>query len=134
MEFFKEIESPGLAIEALQALLTISNLPDLCDSIDTVLTEKGNEGEIYSIWGQFNIRREEIRCGIRFTLSNCPHALAWTITYHEADHRIVIHCTIDKRKQDEDFVESIEQFVTDWQRGLSMALSMPEKAVCSSAP
>ena len=133
MEFFEEIESPGLDIEALQALLTISNLPDLCDAIDTVFTEQGNEGEIYSIWGRFHIRREEIRCGIRFSLSNCPHALAWTITYHEADNRIVIHCTIDKREQDEDFVESIEVFVADWRQGLSIALSPPEEAACSTA-
>lgn len=122
MEFFQEIELPNLDIAHMKELLTIKSLPDLCKSIDTVLSEKGNEGEIYCVWGQFNIRREIIRYGIRFTLLNCPHALAWTITYNELNNEIVIHCTIDKKEQDNDFIESIYGFVNDWKHGLHDAL------------
>lgn len=118
MEFFQELELPNLNIDHMKELLTINSLPDFCSSIDTVLSEKGNEGEIYCVWGQFNIRREIIRYGIRFTLLNCPHALAWTITYNELKNEVVIHCTIDKKEQDKDFIDTIYEFVNDWKQGL----------------
>lgn len=122
MEFFQELEQPGLDVEHLKNILTIAALPVLCSSIDTVLLEKGNKGEIYCIWGQFNIRREIIRYGVRFTLLNCPHALAWTITFNELSEKIVIHCTIDKTEQDKEFIDSIYQFVDDWSYGLNKVL------------
>jgi len=118
MEFFQEVELANIDINNLKKLLTISSLPHFCDSIDSVLSEQSHEGEIYCVWGQFNIRREVIKYGVRFSLVNCPHALAWTITYNEQKNEIVIHCTIDKKDQDKDFVQSIHQFVTDWEKGI----------------
>ena len=53
---------------------------------------------------------------------NCPHALAWTVAYHAKKKAIVIHCTIDDREEDEEFLETIEQFVSDWALGLKNAL------------
>ncbi|MDB4576001.1 hypothetical protein N9112_03495 [bacterium] len=67
-------------------------------------------------------RREEIRYGVRFSLLNCPHALAWTITFNEESQDIVIHCTIDKRQQDPDFIDSIYEFIEDWSSGITRAL------------
>ncbi len=122
MEFFKEVHSPDLDIPRLKNLLTINNLASMCASISTVTVRKENEGDIYCIWGAFNIRREEIRYGVRFSLLNCPHALAWTITFNEENQNIVIHCTIDKKEQDSDFVDSIHEFVTDWSNGIIGAL------------
>ena len=122
MEFFQEVSHPDLDIDRLKNILTISNLSVLCNSIDTVIAEKGNEGDIYCLWGQFNITREVIRYGVRFTLLNCPHALAWTITFNELSKKIVIHCTIDKKEQEEGFIDSILQFVNGWSDGLHKAL------------
>jgi hypothetical protein len=122
MEFFQEFEKPDLNVEHLQQLVSIKNLPELCASITNVLSENGNTGEIYSVWGQFFVSREEIINGTRFSLINCPHAFAWTVTFHEERNRIVIHCTIDKTEHEQDFIDSIEQFTKDWTTGLSKSL------------
>ena len=119
MEFSKEILCPDLDVAHLKNVLTIKSLPELCASIDTVISEEGDTGEIYCLWGEFGISRLEIRYGVRFSLLNCPHALAWSITLDEENNNIIIHCTTDKKEQDPDFVGSIHEFVTDWARGLS---------------
>ena len=124
MEFFQEIHRPDLDITYLKNLLTIDNLTGLCASISTVTPENENAGEIYCTWGGFIISREEIRHGVRFALLNCPHALAWTVTYNEDSEDIIIHCTIDKREQDPEFVESIHDFVDDWTNGVASALQV----------
>ena len=122
MEFFAEVEKQGVDIEALKDLLRISALPSFCRSIDTVISENHNVGEIYCVWGQFNISREVIRNGIRFALLDCPHAFAWTITYHQDRNMLVVHCTIDDQEEDEEFIESIQEFASDWGFGLSNEL------------
>ena len=119
MEFFREVKAVTIDEHDLKKVLTISTLPEYCSSIDTVISEKNNEGEIYCLWGQFNIKREAIKYGVRFSLLNCPHALAWSITYNQKAQEITIHCTIDKKEEDEDFIESIHEFVSDWETGLS---------------
>lgn len=119
MEFFGEIEAINIDANYLKEVLKISTLPKYCSSIDTVIFDKNNEGEIYCLWGQFNIKREPIKYGLRFSLLNCPHALSWTITHNQKTQEIIIHCTIDKKEEDKDFIESIHQFVSDWEIGLS---------------
>lgn len=122
MEFFKKVPAINLQASDLKQLLTIKNLPVLCASIDTVISDRGDEAGIYCLWGEFNLRRDEIREGVRFSLLNCPHALAWTVTYDEVRQYITIHCTIDETEQEEEFVDSIEVFVTDWSQGITKAL------------
>jgi hypothetical protein len=122
MEFFREVHNPDFDTAHLKELLTINDLTNLCASINTVTSDKENEGNIYCVWGAFNIRREEIRYGVRFSLLDCPHALAWTITYDVVSQNIIIHCTIDKTETDPDFVESIHDFVQDWSKGITKAL------------
>ena len=122
MEFFEEIERQGVNIEALKDLLQISSLAKLCRSIDSVISDRQILGEIYCVWGQFVVSREVIRNGVRFALLDCPHAFAWTITYHQDRNMLVVHCTIDDKEEDEEFVESIREFVSDWGVGLSNGL------------
>jgi len=122
MEFFQVVHSPDLDIDKLKKLLAINSLTDLCASISTITPKKENAAEIYCLWGLFDVTREEIRYGVRFSLLNCPHALAWTITYNEENKDIVIHCTIDKTETDPDFVESIYEFVADWSKGIAKVL------------
>ena len=59
MEFFKEVHSPDLDIVHLKNLVTVKNLTSLCASISSVTAHKESEGDIYCIWGAFNIKREE---------------------------------------------------------------------------
>ena len=102
----------------LQRQLRIETLPLWCDSIDKVLSQQGDKGEIYCIWGAFRIHREMICDGVRFTLPTCPNALQWTVTADPRRHDVLVHCTINKDEHDEDFIASIEQFVADWKAGL----------------
>lgn len=129
MEFFASLDLPWTA-EALQRDVDIAALPALCASIDTLLDVDGDRGRIYCVWGEFEVRRELIRGGLRFSLTTCPNALAWTITTGlppEPGHT-VIHCTINRTRQEPDFVESIERFVADWRDGLRARASGPRIA------
>lgn len=121
MEFFEEIERQDVSIEALKDHLQISTLPNLCRSIDSVISGNHDAGQIYCVWGQFDVSREAIRNGVRFALLDCPHAFAWTITYHDDRNKLVVHCTIDDREEDEEFIETIREFAADWSRGLVKA-------------
>jgi len=114
VEFFAEIKNKNIDKDCLKEKLSIARLPELCHSIDTIIRDDKNNGEIYCIWGGFEINREELEYGVRFSLPHCPNALAWTITCDEDSNNIVIHCTIAKKQHDTDFIESIEQFVADW--------------------
>ena len=112
MEFFRELDS-GLDVAELQRRLTIEHLPQYCREIDRVLDVAGDHGEIYCLWGQFKVHRECIKGGVRFTLPGCPNAFAWTVTTDlpPIPGLTVIHCTINRREHEPDFVESIEMFV-----------------------
>jgi len=122
LEFFAEIKNPGLDVNRLKQLLTISRLPLVSKSINTVIAEERDKGLIHCIWGEFEINREELRYGVRFTLPHCPNALACTITIDdENENAIVVHCSINKKQHDEDFIDSIQQFVSDWAEGLQSA-------------
>jgi len=124
MEFFKEIEKIDITVDALKSQLQIATLPVHCKSINNIISDNGNYGEIYCVWGQFTVSREVIRNGVRFALLNCPHALAWTVALHTNRNTIIIHCTIDNQQENEEFVESIEQFVSDWKIGLEHWLQL----------
>lgn len=129
MEFFKTISKTGLDENRLKDNLTIKNLPKLCASIDSVIMDNGSNGVIYCIWGQFEINVEELKYGVRFSLPNCPNALAWSVTI-DADNDVVIYCTINKQEHDEDFIETIHQFMDDWQIGLNHVCR--KKVTCAS--
>lgn len=116
MEFFAEAERAMTAGE-IQAEITGPRLAEFCDSIDEVMSWDAatDRGEMYCLWGQFQVSREVLKRGVRFTLPGCPNALAWTIT--EEPRGTVIHCTINQDVDDPDFLESLETFVADWRAG-----------------
>ena len=123
MEFFEAIDSHSVSADRIFELVSIARLPELCATIDSVVSIDSPEvGEIYCVWGQFEVSRERIRNGVRLALRNCPHALAWTIAVKNEESAVVIHCTIDDRSAEIEFVETIEQFVSDWALGLRRAL------------
>jgi hypothetical protein len=119
MEFFATATLPASVAE-LQRRLTISTLPHWCVSIDKVLSNSGTHGDIYCVWGAFQLHREELRDGVRFTLPDCPNALQWTITTGQQPNPLhtVIHLTINRREHTQDFIDSNKQFVEEWAAGL----------------
>ncbi len=126
MEFFREINGFKLAQQDLQKLLSIHNLPVLCQSISSVISDQQTHGVIYCIWGEFRINREPLKHGIRFSLPNCPNAFVWTITVEDDNEKILIHATINKRAHDKDFLDSIEVFINDWSDGIKHNLNRQE--------
>jgi hypothetical protein len=124
MEFFATF--PGqLSATELQDALTITALPGLCGSIDSVLRCEGDQGRIYCVWGEFDVVRTSIQGGVRFTLLNCINAVTWSLTtgLPPDPDAIVVHLTINRTEQDADFVDSLEQFADDWRKGLKKRLA-----------
>lgn len=119
MEFFATADIPATVAD-LQDRLSITALPRWCASVGEVFSDAGSTGEIYCVWGQFRVNREEIRDGVRFTLPGCPNVLQWTVTTGQPPDpdRVVIHLTINRTEHDPDFVESNRQFVEDWRAGM----------------
>jgi len=125
MEFFAALNSQATE-QNLQQQLRIDNLADFCASIYEIVKDEEYQGEISMVWGLFEVRRECIRGGVRFTLPNCLNGVAWTITISldEANDEVMVHCTINRKEQDADFVESLEDFVNDWREGLDKYLQL----------
>jgi len=118
MEFFSELTSITASPDTLKTQLKIARLPELCASIMSVMDDRGNSGSIYCLWGEFQISREELKYGVRFSLPGCPNALSWSITSDPDSQWITLHLTINKQQHEPDFIESIKQFMADWSRGL----------------
>ena len=124
MEFFTTADVET-SVETLQSI-TVENLNHYCTYIDKLLSiDNENSAKIYCEWGEFTVHREIINGGVRFTLPNCPNALAWTITtgFDPEPEKVVIHCTINRTEHEADFIESIESFIHSWKLGLESRLS-----------
>jgi hypothetical protein len=119
MEFITSTIIPASAAD-LQRRLTIGELPLWCASIEKVLRDDKSSGEIFCAWGTFRTNREDLSHGVRFSLPTCANALQWTVTtgHQPNPQHTVIHCSINRTEQDQDFVDSIKKFVDDWKAGL----------------
>ena len=123
MEYFKivDVESPE---KVIHEKLTLGKLELFCESVFPL----DNGEDICSIggmWGEFTLRRDKIMGGVRFSMLDCPNALAWTVTtgYPPAREKVVIHLTINRERKQEEFVEEIHEFLKDLQAGLQSFLS-----------
>lgn len=123
MEFFA-IADVSVTDAILQERLTIESLPRFCASFEMVIENQGNQGIIFSIWGEFSVHREIINGGVRYTLPECPNAVVWTITtgHPPETDKAVIHCTINRREHEPDFIESLQSSVSNWKSGLEAGL------------
>ncbi len=123
MEFFAAAARQTDA-ETLQRRLSIAALPDFCASINTVLSDAGDRGRIYCVWGGFDVERLAINGGVCFVLPHCPNAFSWTVTtgLPPDPDLIVVHATINRTEHDPDFIKTLEDFVSDWRTGLDGAL------------
>lgn len=124
MEFFAVVHIETTP-ETLQKL-TVRKLNQYCSDIDKVLhIENDNSADVYCVWGEFTVHRQVINGGVRFSLPNCPNALAWTITtgFEPEPNEVVIHGTINRTEHDADFIESIQLFIQSWKVGLENNLA-----------
>ena len=114
MEFFRTINS-RTDEQKIKNTLDFKHLELMSSQL--FLLEPLNEhlAKIGSLWGEFTLTRQEIKGGLRFSLLECPNALAWTITtgYEPASDCVIVHLTINRTEKDEDFLEEIKDFLDD---------------------
>lgn len=119
MEYFRILEVNATE-DVLKEKLTLQTLENFCLSIFP-LDDGAEICKIGGMWGEFTLRRDEIMGGVRFSMLDCPNALAWTITtgYPPAREKVVIHLTINRQRKQTEFVEEIEAFLDDHMEGLA---------------
>jgi len=123
MEFFRIVDISTTERE-LQDRLKLQDLESFCESVFPL--DGGTEVcTIGGMWGEFTLRRDEIMGGVRFSMLDCPNALAWTIStgYPPARNKAVIHLTINRERKQDEFVEEIHHFLDDMDAGLLSILS-----------
>ena len=114
MEFFK-IVKVKTSEESIQEHVTLSALENFSNEIFPLNEPTGDLVEIGGIRGEFTLARTSIKGGLRFSLLECPNALCWTVTtgYPPERNSIVIHLTINRKRKLPEFVEEVEDFLTD---------------------
>ena len=124
MEFFRIIDI-STTQEQIIELLVLKNLEGMSSQLFSIAEPQGDQVEIGSLWGEFTLSRDEIKGGLRFSLKECPNALAWTITtgYQPAPEGIVIYLTVNRKELKQEFIEEIEEFLDDLAKGLQHLLS-----------
>ncbi len=118
MEFFKII-NVRTTEGVIQKNITFSNLEDYCASI-FVISSTNQTANTGTAWGEFTIQKDNINGGLRFSLIECPNALAYTITtgYPPEPEKIVFHLTINRVEPDTVLIEEIEEFIEEWKIGI----------------
>lgn len=118
MEFYTTVDL-AMSADKIQRYIKMNSLHDLCASVKEVYAREGNRALIECIFGNHHVHRENIQQGVRFSFTDDSYALQWTITAPEADaNSVFIHCTVNCLDCDDDFVELINKFLADWDKGL----------------
>jgi hypothetical protein len=118
MEFFKIID-----IETnqnwIQENVSIDNLEKITET-NFVIEKRGDNALIGTLWGEFDLSYDKINGGVRFALTSCPNGLAWTITtgFPPEREKVIIHATIYRTQKQQEFIDEINDFLSDWEKGL----------------
>jgi len=114
MEFFRTINS-STDEQKIKNTLDFKHLESMSSQLFLLEPLSDSLSKIGSLWGEFTLSRQEIKGGLRFSLLECPNALAWTITtgYEPAPNSVIVHLTINRTEKDEDFLEEIKDFLDD---------------------
>ena len=120
MEFF-EYADILTTQEEIRATVSIDTLPLFCEEIEEVDDAEELGRVIYfRHWGRFHLRQEDVMGGVRFSVPDCPNALAWTVTtgYPPYPEKIVLHATINRLSHDAEFIEATQALLTTLKTGL----------------
>jgi hypothetical protein len=103
----------------IQDNIKIDNLERITET-NFVLEKKGMDALIGTLWGEFDLSYDKINGGVRFALTSCPNALAWTITagFPPDREKLIIHATINRTRKPQEFIDEINEFLDDWEIGL----------------
>jgi hypothetical protein len=106
--------------QKLQHTLSMDKLDTFCASIENTIDSTEDRGRYFTIWGEFEILRIEIKGGYRFVMPKCPNALTWSVTTGFAPYpeKLTIHTSINRNDHEPDFVETLVDFTKEWRVGL----------------
>ena len=78
------------------------------------------KARVGTAWGEFTVQWDKINGGVRFSMLECPNAVAWTITtgFPPDRDKIVLHLTINRMKKHHDFIQETNNFLDDWSTGI----------------
>lgn len=79
MEFF-EFADLLTTQDEIRNKVSIDTLPFFCEEIEAVDEAEELGRVIFRHWGRFHLRQEDVMGGVRFSVPDCPNALAWTVT------------------------------------------------------
>lgn len=119
MEFFKIIDISTNEKE-IQERINLSTLDTFISSMFILEKHSEYSAHIGSIWGEFTLKYDRIKGGVRFYLVECPNAFTWTITtgYPPGREKIVLHLTINRTRKKQEFIDEINEFIVDWETGI----------------
>ena len=120
MEFF-EFADVATTVDGIRAILTVDDLPDFCEEIESVDAKEPLGRVIFFLeWGRYHIRRDEVMGGVRFWVPDCPNALAWTVTtgYPPYPDKIVLHATFNRTEHHQEFIDATKALLKALKNGL----------------
>lgn len=120
MEFF-EYADILTSQEEIRSKVSIDTLPCFCEEVEAVDAAEGLGRVIYfRHWGRFHLRQEDVMGGVRFSVPDCPNALAWTVTtgYPPYPEKIVLHATINRLEHDAEFIDATKALLATLKTGL----------------
>lgn len=120
MEFFEYAEIVT-SQEEIRDKVCMDTLPFFCEAVEAV--DKADElGRVvyFLHWGRFHLRCEEVMGGVRFSVTDCPNALAWTVTtgYPPCPDKVVLHATINRTDHDPGFIAVTKDLLVTLKTGL----------------
>jgi hypothetical protein len=130
MEFF-EIADVATSAEELRSKVGMDSLPFFCEEIEAVdAAEELGRVVYFRHWGRFHLRQETVLGGIRFSVPDCPNALAWTLTtgFPPEPGKIVLHATINRNEHDPDFLAATRALLAALKEGLEKNFAKPGPA------
>ena len=119
MEFFRIIDQQ-VSETIIQNGIRPESLDNFTESM-FLLEKEGHNFKGTTLWGEFEFSYDKIKGGVRFSLLDCPNALAWTITtgFPPDRNKIVLHATINRTQKPADFIEEVDEFLDEWETGLN---------------
>jgi len=119
MEFFKIVDIQTNP-DWIQENITVENLEKMTET-NFALENKGQNALIGTLWGEFELSYNKINGGVRFALTSCPNALAWTLTtgFPPERDKLIIHATINRTRKQQEFIDEVNEFLDDWEEGLT---------------
>ena len=120
MEFF-EFADVMTNQDSIRKTVSLDNLPLYCEEIEAVEEAEALGRVIYfGHWGRFHIRCDQVMGGVRFSVPDCPNALAWTVTtgYPPHPEKIVLHATFNRTEHDADFIAATKALLAALKTGL----------------